>query len=135
MSGAAGLVCDTHVLLWDALDRSKIARRVRRRIDAAADAGALACADISLWEIAWLLDRGRLRIKGPVREFIDTLVARRGLRVLPITATVAVRAAQLLDHLRDPVDSLIAATALTQGSPLVSADDRIAQVRDLTVLW
>ncbi|MDP9361771.1 MAG: PIN domain-containing protein [Acidobacteriota bacterium] len=37
--------------------------------------------------------------------------------------------------LRDPIDCIIAATALTHGVPLVTKDDRIRQTGVVETIW
>ncbi len=111
-SRARMLICDTRALIWDALDARKLSRAARRAIEHADANDTLACCDISLWEMAMLIDRGRLALKVTAKEFLATLIARRGLRVLPITIDIALRSQQLTALQGDPADSLIAATAL-----------------------
>jgi PIN domain nuclease of toxin-antitoxin system len=55
--------------------------------------------------------------------------------ILPITIETAVRAAELHDMLRDPIDCLIAVTALAHNAPLVTKDDRIRQSGVVETIW
>ena len=48
---------------------------------------------------------------------------------------VAIIAAELQEVLRDPMDSLIAATALTHGVPLVTKDERIQRSGVVATIW
>jgi PIN domain nuclease of toxin-antitoxin system len=127
------LVLDTHAILWDALDPTRLSRRARRAIDAASAERTLGWAAISLWEIALLADRGRIVVPGDLAAAMDDMLAARHARVLPLTPKIAVRGQQLA-QLADPADRLIAATALAHDATLVSADGRIAQVAGLKVL-
>jgi PIN domain nuclease of toxin-antitoxin system len=68
-------------------------------------------------------------------SWIRDLEETRGLRVLPTTTAVALRAAELHGTLRDPMDCLIAATALTHGVPLVTKDERIQRSGVVTTIW
>ena len=56
------IICDTHVLVFDALAPARLSAKARRRLKNADAAGQLACADISLWEIAMLIAKRRLQI-------------------------------------------------------------------------
>jgi PIN domain nuclease of toxin-antitoxin system len=49
-------------------------------------------------------------------------LAGSGVDCLPVSRAVAVRAAQLPEHHRDPADRLILATAIEQQTTLVSLD-------------
>ena len=97
--------------------------------------GPLAAADISLWEIAMLIAKGRLRIAADAAEFIDDLVQARLVRILPITARIAVLAQSDDFRQGDPSDRIIAATAIAHGAQLVSADAQLRRVPGLRVLW
>jgi PIN domain nuclease of toxin-antitoxin system len=54
---------------------------------------------------------------------------------VPVTLDIAVRAAELHDILRDPIDCLIAATALIYDAPLVTKDDRIRKSGVVATMW
>lgn len=82
-----------------------------------------------------LIDRGRLTLSVPPGEFMSILLARRGLRVLPITVEIALRSQQLAGLRGDPADSLIAATAIEHGASVVSADRRIAALPGVRTIW
>jgi predicted nucleic acid-binding protein len=55
--------------------------------------------------------------------------------VLPVTLDIAVRAAEFQETLRDPIDCLIAATALINDAPLVTKDDRIRRSGVVATIW
>lgn len=76
--------------------------------------------------MAMLIDRRRLAPKVTAKEFLATLIARCGLRVLPITIDIALRSQQLTALQGDPANRLIASIALEHEAPLVTADERIA---------
>jgi PIN domain nuclease of toxin-antitoxin system len=52
-----------------------------------------------------------------------------------VTLEVATLAAKLHEPLRDPIDCLIAATALTHGVPLVTKDERIQRSGVVATVW
>jgi PIN domain nuclease of toxin-antitoxin system len=96
----------------------------------------LAIADICLWEVAKLVELGRLELAGSLEEFFALAISPE-LKVLPITPAIAAKATTLEDagfH-KDPVDQLIVATALVHGLKLISNDQRIRQWKRVPVLW
>jgi PIN domain nuclease of toxin-antitoxin system len=111
---------------------SRVARRAVSRADAA---GALCCADISLWELGLLAQRGRFPVGDSLAQTIDDLIAQRSIKVLPVTPHIAARAMQLESLSGDPADTLLAATALIHDAALISADGRLAAVPGLRVIW
>jgi PIN domain nuclease of toxin-antitoxin system len=69
------VVCDTHALVFDALAPKELGAKAARAIESAHKAGELACADISLWGIAMLIERGRLEVHAASADFLAALVA------------------------------------------------------------
>lgn len=127
------VVLDTHVLVYDALAPNRLTARARRAL--AGNDGPLAASDISLWELAMLIAKGRLDPGADAIEFIQSVVDARGIQVLAVTPKIAVLA-QADDFAHgDPADRIIAATAMANGAVLVSADRQLARVKGLRVLW
>ncbi len=127
------VVFDTHVLVHDVLEPRKLSARARRAL--AGDAGPVAASDISLWEIAMLIAKGRIEPATDAVQFIDDIVQARAIQVLPITPKIAVLAQSEDFRRNDPADRLIAATAIVHGAQLVTADARLKRVRGLRILW
>lgn len=84
----------------------------------------LAVSAISLVEIAMLAGRGRLAIKGYLRELFECIENDPAIRILPLTPRIALEAAALRP-LGDPADRVIAATANVEDLRLVTSDQRI----------
>jgi PIN domain nuclease of toxin-antitoxin system len=56
--------------------------------------------------------------------------------VQPITPEIAAFAVELPSSFpKDPADRLIAATAMVEGAPLVTADERIRQAKLVQTIW
>lgn len=129
------IVCDTHVLLFDALQPERLSAAALQALDAGEAGRELACADITLWEVAMLLHKRRLIVQAEPVSFINRLLAARRVQVLPITPGIAALA-QSPDFLHgDPADRLIAATALHHQAPLITADAMLTDLPGLHVIW
>ena len=129
------VVVDTHVLIQDALAPQRLSLRARKTIEREARQGTLAASDVSLWEIAMLVAKGRLDPGKDAKSFLDDLILGRMLTILPITPAIAVRAQSDEFPHRDPADRIIAATALERDVPLVTADAELRKLRGLKVVW
>jgi len=90
--------------------------------------------DFTLWELAWLVEHNHINISGTLESFLRD--ATEKVVVKPITAEIAALAARLPSTFpKDPGDRLIASTAISQGMPLVTADERIRKSQVVSTVW
>lgn len=129
------IVCDTHALVFDALSPNLLGTEAAQAIEESHRRSDLACADISLWEIAMLIEKGRLRVEASIEEFLFAMISARRLNVLPVTPTIAALSASRSVPDGDPADRLIVATAISHGATLVTKDDRLVGLKDLPTIW
>ena len=78
-------------------------------------------SDIVLWELAKLIDLGRLQLDLQSPEFQTCL---RKLEVIPISLEIARKSCEL-DFSSDPANEIIAATSVVRGIPLLTRDRKI----------
>jgi PIN domain nuclease of toxin-antitoxin system len=127
---------DTHVVYWLAVHPERLSRAATRAIAAADRSDGVAISSISLWELAWLIDRGRIQVEGTPERFLTRLAGRPGLVLLEITPQIAALTVQFSpDFPRDPADRIIAATARAHGLPLVTRDAALQDSRLLRTIW
>ena len=107
------------------LGDERLGSRARSEIEQAWQSNALAVSAISFWEVAMLVDKGRIRLAEDARawrqEHLD-----QGVVEIPVDGEIGVRAANLTGFHPDPADRLIVATALV-GHRLVTSDRRILE--------
>jgi PIN domain nuclease of toxin-antitoxin system len=130
------IVLDTHVWVWWLSGVEQISRRASRLIaDAVAQKG-IYVSSISVWEVAQLVARGRLRLTMQVADWLAKSEALPFVNFIPVDNAIAVRSVQLSEPLhRDPADRIIIATAITLGFPLVTKDGRIAKYPHVKTIW
>ena len=109
------LTLDTHIVV--ALLDGDLTERERELVTN----DSLAISDIVVWELAKLVEVGRL---GLDLEDVEFRMFLQSVTVLPITIEIA-RTSTELDFESDPADEIIAATALVEQSPLLTRDRRI----------
>lgn len=133
--GVIGLILlDTHVLAWAVEDPKHLSRAAASEIRRARRGGGLAISAISLWELSWLVSRGRIQAYGTVEATVRKMI--EGVTVLPITPGIAALAAQFPeDYPKDPSDRLIGATARAEGMTLVTRDERIRRSPLIRTVW
>jgi PIN domain nuclease of toxin-antitoxin system len=119
---AEPLLLDTHALLWWQAGSDRLSARARRLIDAAP---RLFLSAISVWELAMLVDHGRVALDRPTQIWVHDLLADGIVTIAELTPAIAVAAAQLDEFSGDHADRIIYATAVQNGLPLVTKDDRL----------
>jgi len=128
------ILLDTHVLVWAVEASPRLSRQAASEIRRARLNGGLAVSAITVWELAFLLTRGRIRAYGSVEASLRLLL--EDVVVRPITPEIAALAAQFPDdYPADPSDRLIGATARAEGLTLVTRDENIRRSPLLRTVW
>lgn len=126
------IIADTHTLIWWILEPNKLSPAALRAIDFT---DAVGISAISSWEVGMLSVRQRVALDLEPAAWLQEMVEAHDISIFPITIEIGVLAAELHDILRDPVDCLIAATALVHGVPLVTKDERIRRSGVVATIW
>jgi PIN domain nuclease of toxin-antitoxin system len=117
---------DTHVVLWWFERSTRLSRAQQRMLARSNDDRPLGVADTSLWEIALLVEAGRVRLALPLDEWLARATAAPRVGVYPVTPAIASEVIALGSTRGwDPADRIIVATARVLGVPLVTSDTRI----------
>jgi PIN domain nuclease of toxin-antitoxin system len=117
------LLLDTHLLLWTAVEPSKIAKKTRSLI--LDDKNDLFFSAASIWEIAIKSQLGRADFD------VDPRLLRRGLidnGYLELTINVehALAIMALPPLHKDPFDRMLVAQATVEGFVLLTSDEQVA---------
>lgn len=117
-------VLDTHSWVWWVDGDPRLPPDYEAYIRAEAPTG-IGVSAISCWEVAKLVERGRLRLSQSVGQWI-ALALRPPIQLLPLTPEVSVESTQLPGTFhRDPADQIIVATARLHDCPVVTLDGLI----------
>ena len=123
------LLLDTHIVLWLDSGDDRLRQSTRALIDGCWLGGGFICMSaVTAWEIALLVDTGRIDLDCPVEAWVERFLGRPGVEAVPLGYRAAARSYRLhpLEH-RDPADRLLIATAIELECPLVTYDERIAR--------
>ncbi len=128
------ILLDTHIVIWLAFEPDKLSKRAKEVIRAARIQGGLAIAGITLLELAWLAEKGRVKTTLSVESFVRLCASK--MTVLPITPEIAARAVSFPNpYPKDPQDRLIGATALVEGIQLVTHNKQIKKSGMIPIIW
>ncbi len=114
------LLLDTHTALWFFWDDPQLSAAAKALIVDPANRKLLSVA--SCWEVAIKTSTGKLKLGEPARTFFPRQIANNNFDLLPVSLEHATAVETMPFHHRDPFDRLLAAQALVEGMPLVSAD-------------
>ncbi|MDP2828516.1 MAG: type II toxin-antitoxin system VapC family toxin [Sulfuricellaceae bacterium] len=119
------LLLDTPVFLWWVSDAPELSAKARATIRKGQNECFLSVA--SAWEIAIKVSTGKLALSQPVERFVPEQLAANGFRLLGIDFRHVARVETLPFHHRDPFDRLLAAQAMSEKMPVVSADAALSE--------
>ena len=119
------IVLDTHIWIWWVHGDEKLTREYYEYIQEQESQG-LGISAISCWEVAKLVEHGRLILPSSVDEWLDEALAYPGINFLDLTPRICVESTQLPGTFhRDPADQIIVATARVYNCPIVTVDRKI----------
>jgi PIN domain nuclease of toxin-antitoxin system len=129
------ILLDTHVAVWLLGSPDRLSAKAREAILHARRTGEeVGYALVSLYEIAYAAHRNRLPLNASIRDSIAALQSR--LKEVPLTAAIVICAAELPDQFHgDPMDRIIAATAIVEDCVLLTADGKIRRAGVCKTLW
>ncbi len=130
------IVVDTHIIIWNALKPEMLSGKAEKAISAANNSDGIIFCEISLWEIAMLMHKGRLSIDIEYIEFIKLILESNKYVFRGITPEIAWLSTDLFsDNNKDPTDRIIAATSIIESANLITADKELRQSKKISTIW
>ena len=127
------IVLDTHIWVWWVDNSPRLTERLRELVEDHQSSG-LGVSIFSCWEVAKLVEKGRMELTCPVSEWLDAGLAYPSVQLLELTLPIVVQATQLEGFHNDPADQIIVATAQVNGCPLLTIDTKIVNYPHVQVL-
>ena len=130
------VVLDTCAWLWFCSAPTKLSARARSVLRREQRRSGLIVSVFSSWEVAKLVQKGKLKFSIPCREWIAQAVGTNGVTLQPLTPEICVESTELPGVFHgDPADQIIVATARLLSAPIVTSDRKILDYPHVTTIW
>jgi PIN domain nuclease of toxin-antitoxin system len=129
------ILLDTHVIVWFLGSPERLSAEARRALlQAVTEGEPIGYSPVSIFEIAYATQRKRLILNSTIEEFVAAI--QQTLVEIPLNASISICAAKLAEPFHgDPMDRIIAATAIRRNSTLITHDHRIRSSGLCKTLW
>lgn len=120
------LLLDTHVWLWLMSGEGDMKPSAVRVMEEAASHGLVRISAISVWEVAMLEAKGRIRLSKDCMSWVNEALRAPGIALVPLAPEIAVESSRLPGTFHgDPADRVLVATARREGAILLTRDEKI----------
>jgi PIN domain nuclease of toxin-antitoxin system len=121
------LLLDTHYWIWlQAGNTDRLKPPDLDLINKAAAHSHLCLSVMSVWEVAMLESKGRVRFYTSCEQWVQQALAIPGLTLAPITPAIAIESTRLPGTFHgDPADRIIVSTARALNARLLTSDKNI----------
>ncbi len=133
-SSSSHLLLDTHILLWLANGDERLSQSSIDTIEKAAQRRELRLSVITLWEIGFLIKKGRISLSSDIKTYWEQTLQRLFAQDLAINAGDIIQYHKLPENFHgDPGDRFLVSQAMTRGMRLMTADTKIITYADQVV--
>ena len=133
MGSAAIIVLDTHRWVWGVDNNARLTQKHQDWIQQYQSQG-LGVSIIYCWEVAKLVELGRLTLSLAVDEWLAAALADAGVQQLELTIPIIIESTKLTGFHRHPADQIIVATAKIHECPVLMADAKILAFPEVQTL-
>ena len=119
------ILLDTHIWVWW-VSKPKLLSTTHLNLLDQGGIDGLAVSIISCWEVAKLVECGKLELDRPVEDWIEQALAKPKLNLVQLSTQIILDSTRLPQPFhRDPADQLLVATARVLNCPLMTVDTKI----------
>lgn len=124
------IVLDTHIWIWWVDENPRLSSANLETIQKHQD-GGLGISIISCWEVAKLVEKGRLSFDCTVDEWLEVALTYPGIELIELSLPIILQSTRLEGFHNDPADQIIVATAKVLNVPLLTQDTKILNYSDV----
>ena len=126
------LLFDTHSFIWWADEPARLSHGALRAFED--ENSRLFLSDVSIWEMQIKVQLGKIKLRLPIKELIDSQQRDNQVEILSITTEHILELDNLPFHHKDPFDRLLIAQSIAEDFTIVTTD---AEFGDYAVkrLW
>lgn len=130
------IVMDTCAIIWNALNPQALSKKAKSAIETFNAKEGLVFCQISLWEIAMLIQKKRFDPGANFQEFIRYNFNAFNYHLVGMDASIAELSTLLPPEINsDPADRIISATAMVKNLALVTSDKNIRKSKKIETIW
>jgi PIN domain nuclease of toxin-antitoxin system len=136
MESAMMLLLDTCAFIWNTLQPEELSQNAVSAIAEADSAGGLHISDITFWELAMLMRKGRIQSPYSYQTVVELAINANPCTVVSINPAIAELSTLLPPSINsDPADRIIVATAIIANLSLITADRNLRDSPLVTTIW
>ena len=126
------LLFDTHSFIWWADEPARLSRGALRAFED--ENSRLFLSDVSIWEMQIKVQLGKIKLRLPIKELIDSQQRDNQVEILSITTEHILELDNLPFHHKDPFDRLLIAQSIIEDFAIVTTDSEFADYT-AKLLW
>lgn len=127
---------DTHVWVWWHTAPEKLSPAVRDTIINLDATDQLLMSVISVWEVAKLVEKNRLRLHIEIDQWVEQALNMSHFQLLPLSPEIAIESTRLPQPFhQDPSDQMIVASARLFDATVLTVDQQILSYPHVRALW
>jgi PIN domain nuclease of toxin-antitoxin system len=134
MARSVKIVLDTCALIWWSLDPDKLSPRAQEACDLMEQEKNGLVPSTAVWEIAIKIKNKKLDLGVDIDDYIAALKKSDVIQIIPIDENIWRESVNLQWEHRDPADRVVVAIAKKNQSPIITADQKIANFYS-SVIW
>jgi PIN domain nuclease of toxin-antitoxin system len=129
------MILDTHIWIWLVTMDKRLDQKTRKSIVRQMDVRPAKVSIISCWEVAKLVEKGKLAFSVPLDQWLYSALRFPGVELQELTPAICLDSCSLPGSFHgDPADQLIVATSRVLNRPLVTKDRKILDYRHVTTV-